>query len=128
MDRQLVLHSHHRDPQTPHRRQRPAVLARKQGNFQRHGVEKIVYGCVYVAGIWHFATFVDRYTTDGYGAPCSFIEAIDLAGQMKGLSVIDINYPFFGGDFTDAQIKQALDRNKLGIIGTTPEIYNRACA
>jgi len=28
------------------------------------------------AGIWHFATYVDRYATDGYGTPRSVIEAI----------------------------------------------------
>lgn len=77
------------------------------------------------AGIWHFATYVDRYATDGYGEPRSVIEAIDLAGQVRDLSVVDLNYPFFGGDFTSAQIKQALDRNKLGVIGITPEIYTR---
>ena len=30
------------------------------------------------AGIWHFATYVDRYATDGYGPPRSLIEMIDL--------------------------------------------------
>ena len=28
------------------------------------------------AGIWHFATYVDRYATDGYGAPRSIIDAM----------------------------------------------------
>lgn len=56
------------------------------------------------AGIWHFATYLDRYATDGYGAPRSVIEAIDLAGQVRDLSVVDINYPFFGGDFSNAQV------------------------
>jgi xylose isomerase len=77
------------------------------------------------AGIWHFATYVDRYATDGYGEPRNVIEAIDLAGKVRDLSVVDINYPFFGGEFSDAEIKQALDRNKLGVIGITPEIYTR---
>ncbi len=26
------------------------------------------------AGIWHFATYLDRYATDGYGTPRSVIE------------------------------------------------------
>ena len=30
------------------------------------------------AGIWHFATYLDRYATDGYGEPRSVIEAIEL--------------------------------------------------
>ena len=34
------------------------------------------------AGIWHFATYVDRYATDGYGEPAGVLEAIDLAGQV----------------------------------------------
>jgi len=77
------------------------------------------------AGIWHFATYVDRYATDGYGEPRNVIEAIDLAGKVRDLSVVDINYPFFGGEFSNAEIKTALDRNKLGVIGITPEIYTR---
>jgi len=77
------------------------------------------------AGIWHFATYVDRYATDGYGEPRNVIEAIDLAGKVRDLSVVDINYPFFGGEFSNAEIKAALDRNKLGVIGITPEIYTR---
>jgi xylose isomerase len=80
------------------------------------------------AGVWHFATYVDRYATDGYGTPRSVIDAIDLAGQVKDLSVVDINYPYFGGEFTKEQIKVALDRNKLGVIGITPEIYTREFA
>ena len=35
------------------------------------------------AGIWHFATYLDRYATDGYGIPRNIIEAIDLAGQSR---------------------------------------------
>lgn len=77
------------------------------------------------AGIWHFATYLDRYATDGYGAPRSVIEAIDLAGKVRDLSVVDLNWPFFGGEFSNEQIKQALDRNKLGVIGITPEIYTQ---
>ena len=72
------------------------------------------------AGIWHFATYVDRYATDGYGEPRSVIDAIDLAGQVEDLSVVDINYPFFGGDFTNEQVDEALNRNNLGVIGITP--------
>jgi xylose isomerase len=77
------------------------------------------------AGIWHFATYVDRYATDGYGEPRDVIEAIDLAGQVRDLSVVDINWPFFGGSFSNAQIKEALNRNNLSVIGITPEIYTR---
>ena len=71
------------------------------------------------AGIWHFATYVDRYATDGYGAPRSVIEAIDIAGKVRDLSVVDINYPFFGGEFSNDQVKAALARNKLSVIGIT---------
>jgi xylose isomerase len=77
------------------------------------------------AGIWHFATYVDRYATDGYGAPRSLLDAISLAGQVDDLSVVDINYPYFGGEFTNEQVKHALDREHLSVIGITPEIYTR---
>ncbi len=83
---------------------------------------------IYGAGIWHFATYVDRYATDGYGEPRSVLDAIDLAGQVRDLSVVDLNWPFFGGDFTNAQVKEALDCNGLRAIGITPEIYTRVFA
>lgn len=80
------------------------------------------------AGIWHFATYVDRYATDGYGPPRSVLDAIDLAGKVRDLSVVDLNYPFFGGQFSNGEIKAAIDRNKLSVIGITPEIYTREFA
>ena len=60
---------------------------------------------IYGAGIWHFATYVDRYATDGYGTPRTVIDAINLAGQVADLSVVDLNYPFFGGDFTNDEVR-----------------------
>jgi xylose isomerase len=75
------------------------------------------------AGIWHFATYVDRYATDGYGDPRSIVDAIELAGKVDDLSVVDLNWPFFGGDFSNEQVKTALDAQGLSVIGITPEIY-----
>ena len=43
------------------------------------------------AGVWHFATYVARYATDGYGPARDVLEMIDLAGQVTDLSVVDIN-------------------------------------
>jgi xylose isomerase len=80
------------------------------------------------AGIWHFATYVDRYATDGYGEPRTVLDAIDFAGQVGDLSVVDLNYPFFGGEFSNEQVADALARNGLGVIGITPEIYTRVFA
>ena len=77
------------------------------------------------AGIWHFATYVDRYTTDGYGEPRSILDAISLAGKVRDLSVVDINFPYFGGQFSHQEIKQALDKENLEVIGITPEIYTK---
>lgn len=77
------------------------------------------------AGIWHFATYVDRYATDGYGPQRSLLEMIDLAGQVDDLSVVDINYPFPGGDVSMGEVEEALHRNQLSVIGITPEIYTR---
>lgn len=89
---------------------------------QTHGEQK------YGAGIWHFATYVDRYATDGYGEPRTIIDAINLAGKVDDLSVVDLNWPYFGGDFSNEQVKTALDANGLGVIGITPEIYTRTFA
>lgn len=79
----------------------------------------------YGAGIWHFATYVDRYATDGYGDPLTILDAIELAGRVRDLSVVDLNYPFWGGDFSNEQVGAALDRAGLSVIGITPEIYTR---
>ncbi|WBU37924.1 sugar phosphate isomerase/epimerase family protein [Homoserinibacter sp. YIM 151385] len=80
------------------------------------------------AGIWHFATYVDRYATDGYGEPRSILDAIRLAGTVRDLSVVDLNWPFFGGDFSNEQVGAALDEAGLSVIGITPEIYTRQFA
>ena len=58
----------------------------------------------YGAGIWHFASYLDRYATDGYGPPRSLLETIDLAGQVRDLSVVDINFPW-GNISVDAVAK-----------------------
>ena len=79
----------------------------------------------YGAGIWHFATYVDRYATDGYGEPRTVLDAIELAGRVRDLSVVDLNYPFFGGEFSNEQVGAALQKAGLGVIGITPEIYTR---
>ncbi|MBB3360012.1 MULTISPECIES: sugar phosphate isomerase/epimerase [unclassified Novosphingobium] len=83
-------------------------------------MSKLTFG----AGIWHFATYVDRYATDGYGPPRDLIEMIDLAGQVRDLSVVDINFPWSAAVSADA-VETALKRNNLSVIGITPEIYNR---
>jgi len=80
------------------------------------------------AGIWHFATYVDRYATDGYGPGRGLIEMIDLAGQVDDLSVVDINYPFVDPALTLDEVEVALKRNNLSVIGITPEIYTRQFA
>src|SRR5689334_18100952 len=80
------------------------------------------------AGIWHFATYVDRYATDGYGEPRTIVDAIKLAGEVSDLSVVDLNWPYFGGQFTDEEVKAALTEQGLDVIGITPEIYTRTFA
>ncbi|QDX24619.1 TIM barrel protein [Sphingomonas suaedae] len=82
----------------------------------------------YGAGIWHFATYVDRYATDGYGPPRTLIDMIDLAGQVDDLSVVDINYPFADPDLSLDAVEAALKRNNLSVIGITPEIYTQKFA
>jgi xylose isomerase len=79
----------------------------------------------YGAGLWHFAQYVDRYATDGYGPPVTTLEAIDLAGQVGDLAVVDITYPFNPPTLAPGEVAAALKRNNLGAIGITPEIYTR---
>lgn len=77
------------------------------------------------AGIWHFANYVDRYATDGYGPHRSLLEMIDMAGAVGELSVVDLTWPFLDPGITHEQIKARLAQNKLSVIGITPEIYTQ---
>ena len=76
------------------------------------------------AGLWHFASYVDRYATDGYAPEVSTLEQIDRAGSVGELSYVDVPYPFTAG-VSVADVKAALERNGLQAIGVTPEIYLR---
>src|SRR5450759_3559986 len=76
------------------------------------------------AGIWLFGQFVDRYASDAYGPPVSTLEAIDRAGQVGSLSVLDVNFPF-AGDASVEDVAEALDRNGLRAAAITPHIYTR---
>ena len=79
---------------------------------------------VFGAGLWNFATYVDRYAVDGYGDPRSTIDQIELAAEVGDISYVDLNYPFTGG-LTTADVKAALERTGLKAIGVTPDIYLR---
>ena len=76
------------------------------------------------AGIWMFCQFVDRYATDGYGPPATTLDAIARAGEVEGLEVLDINYPF-GDGIGVADVKEALARHRLSAQAITPHIYLR---
>jgi xylose isomerase len=77
------------------------------------------------AGLWHFGQFRDRYATDGYGPPVSTLEAIDRAGAVGSLSVVDLNYPFNPADEDVDAVQARLAANELRAIALTPEIYTR---
>ena len=72
---------------------------------------------VFGAGIWHFATYKDRYATEGYGPPVGLLEQIDKAGAVGDLSVVDLNWPFAGFDGSLDDVKAALERNQLRAVG-----------
>jgi sugar phosphate isomerase/epimerase len=76
------------------------------------------------AGLWHFASYVDRYAVDGYAPPVTTLEAIERAGSVGDLSVVDLNNPFTDGVGLD-EVKDALKTAGLQAIGITPEIYLR---
>jgi len=76
------------------------------------------------AGLWNFASYVDRYASDFYAEPVSTLEQIRIAGTVGDLSVVDINFPFSHGATLD-EIKDALKDAKLEAIGITPDIYLR---
>ena len=79
---------------------------------------------VFGAGLWNFATYVDRYAVDGYGDPRSTIEQIELAAEVGDISYVDLNDPVTGG-LTTTDVKAALERTGLKAIGVTPDIYLR---
>jgi sugar phosphate isomerase/epimerase len=76
------------------------------------------------AGLWHFASYVDRYATDGYAPAVSTLEQISRAGEVGDLSYVDVPYPFTEG-VTVEDVKNALAENGLAAVGVTPEIYMR---
>jgi xylose isomerase len=76
------------------------------------------------AGLWHFASYVDRYATDGYAPAVSTLEMIDRAAEVEGLSAVDVPYPFTPG-VTLEQVQKALGVHNLSVTGVTPEIYLR---
>ena len=76
------------------------------------------------AGIWLFGQFVDRYATDAYGPPVTTLGAIERAGEVGSLEVLDINYPFTEGVTVD-EVASALSANGIGAWCITPHIYTR---
>lgn len=76
------------------------------------------------AGLWNFATYVDRYAVDGYGPARSTLEMLDLAGKVDDLAWVDIMFPFTK-DVSLDDVKASLKKNNLKCIGITPEIYFR---
>lgn len=79
---------------------------------------------VFGAGLWNFASYVDRYATDGYADPVSTLEQIRLAGEVGDLSYVDLNFPFSHGASMD-EVQDALKTAGLKAIGVTPDIYLR---
>lgn len=77
------------------------------------------------AGIWLFGQFVDRYAADGYGPEVTTLEAIERAGAVGSLEVLDINYPFSDPDITVEEVQSALDAAGLRAASITPHIYMR---
>lgn len=76
------------------------------------------------AGLWHFASYVDRYATDGYAPPVSTLQMIERAGEVGELAAVDVPYPFTPGVTID-EVRDALRAHNLYVTGITPEIYLR---
>ncbi len=79
---------------------------------------------IFGAGLWNFASYVDRCATDGYAEPVSTLEQIRIAGSVGDLSYVDLNFPY-SHDATLDEIKEALAAADLKAIGITPDIYLR---
>jgi xylose isomerase len=72
-----------------------------------------------------FGQFVDRYATDAYGPEVSTLEAIERAGSVGGIEVLDVNFPFSHPDITVDEVRRALDAAGIGAWCITPHIYMR---
>ena len=75
---------------------------------------------VFGAGIWHFATYKDRYATDGYGAAGRPARA-DRPGRRRRRPVRgrpQLAVRRFDGTLDD--VKAALERNGLRAVGDHP--------
>ena len=76
------------------------------------------------AGLWNFATYLDRYATDGYGEARGTLEQIDLAAEVGDIRWVDLNFPFTTGVTLD-DVKAKLAEHNIKAIGITPDIYLR---
>lgn len=76
------------------------------------------------AGLWNFASYVDRYATDGYDDMRSTLTQIDLAAQVGDIRWVDLNFPFTPG-VSVADVKAKLAEHNMKAIGITPDIYLR---
>ena len=76
------------------------------------------------AGLWNFASYVDRYATDGYDDMRSTLTQIDLAAQVGDIRWVDLNFPFTPG-VSVADVKAKLVEHNMKAIGITPDIYLR---
>ena len=77
------------------------------------------------AGIWMFGQFVDRYAADAYGPAVSTLEAIERAGAVGDIEVLDVNFPFSDPDITVEEVRRALDAAGIAAWCITPHIYTR---
>ena len=77
------------------------------------------------AGLWLFGQFIDRYATDAYGPAVGTLEAIQRAGAVGDLEVLDVNFPFAEPDLTVAEVRSALEAAGLRAWSVTPHIYTR---
>ena len=80
----------------------------------------------YGAGLWHFAQYVDRYATDGYGPPVTTLEAIDLAGQVERSGRRRYHLPVQSArPARPARSPRRSSAITWRAIGITPEVYTR---
>ena len=84
-----------------------------------------LFSPTFAAGVWMFGRFVDRYATEGYGPEVTMPQAIRRAGEVEGLSALDLNFPFWSEDVRVEDIRPVLEETGLRVVAITPEIYAR---
>ncbi|NIS60686.1 MAG: TIM barrel protein [Proteobacteria bacterium] len=77
------------------------------------------------AGIWAFTGCADRFCTTGYRDPISLEDQIRMAGNVKGLGGLILQYPNVIHEENASEVKKLIEDNGLEIAAVDANIFGR---